>query len=322
MVYTVALGGSFDNFHIGHESLLRKAFEVGDKIIIGVCTEGMVREKKRGYHLMGSFDFRKGSIERFVKRFSKPYEIIHLNDSFGPVITDENIDAIVATPKTAATCEQVNSIRKTKGLRPMKIFTIKMIYSDDCRYISSTRIRFGEIDKEGKILVDYAMTNEVRELLKEPWGELIEGSDETGVAKRVLERVGNRNIISIGDVVTGSLLRAGYKPRNAIVDGKVKREVISSKTVLQQYRNNFSIRNPSGRISKESWGKLKDALRYESAIYIDGEEDIMVTPVGLLAEHNTVILYGMPDRGVVLMEVNIEMKNKLRGLLGKFRTTR
>ncbi len=35
----VAVGGSFDPFHKGHRELLTKAFEIGEKVFIGVVSD-------------------------------------------------------------------------------------------------------------------------------------------------------------------------------------------------------------------------------------------------------------------------------------------
>ena len=40
----VAVGGTFDEFHRGHRTLLMKAFEVSERVMIGLSTDELVRK--------------------------------------------------------------------------------------------------------------------------------------------------------------------------------------------------------------------------------------------------------------------------------------
>ena len=40
----MCLGGTFDHLHLGHKSLLEKAFEVSEEIIIGLTTDKKANE--------------------------------------------------------------------------------------------------------------------------------------------------------------------------------------------------------------------------------------------------------------------------------------
>lgn len=50
----VATGGTFDELHIGHLALLTKAFEVGDKVIIGISSDEFASRVKKKKNL-GTF---------------------------------------------------------------------------------------------------------------------------------------------------------------------------------------------------------------------------------------------------------------------------
>ncbi|MGZ7050297.1 MAG: adenylyltransferase/cytidyltransferase family protein, partial [Methanobacterium sp.] len=41
----VAVGGTFDHFHKGHEKLINKAFEIGHNVLIGVTSDKFGGEK-------------------------------------------------------------------------------------------------------------------------------------------------------------------------------------------------------------------------------------------------------------------------------------
>ena len=44
MFRTVGVGGTFDEFHKGHEALLMKAFEIGEQVLIGLCSDEFVKK--------------------------------------------------------------------------------------------------------------------------------------------------------------------------------------------------------------------------------------------------------------------------------------
>ncbi|MEM3593582.1 MAG: adenylyltransferase/cytidyltransferase family protein, partial [Candidatus Jordarchaeaceae archaeon] len=41
----VGVSGTFDRLHIGHKALLRKAFDVSERVMIGLTTHRMIQHK-------------------------------------------------------------------------------------------------------------------------------------------------------------------------------------------------------------------------------------------------------------------------------------
>lgn len=309
----VAVGGTFDQFHVGHEALLDKAFQIGKRVLIGLTTDGS--------KLIEPFDKRKKNVEEFVKKYGKKYEIFPLKDEYGPTVEDENFDAIVATTDTKETCEKINEIRRKKAFKPLDIIIVPFVYSEDCRKISSERVKKGEIDRNGKVLVDYYLTDKLRKEFEKPVNPIFEGENEpmTEILISYIKSKGITNVISIGDEVSRDLLKHGFKPKNVIIDGRVKQLEVGYKDfILKHYPHNFSVNNPPGVISKEVWRVMRDAFKIESAIFVNGEEDILTYPAALLAENNSVIIYGQPYRGKVIVKVDEEKKEKLRKKLEEF----
>ena len=81
-------------------------------------------------------------------------DIIPLNDPFGPTVTDKCIEALVVSEETATNATKINEQRKKVGLAPLEIFAINMVPSENCGPISTTRIRKGEMDREGHLTKD------------------------------------------------------------------------------------------------------------------------------------------------------------------------
>ena len=144
----VAVGGTFDQFHKGHEKLLNEAFKMGDNILIGVTSDEFGGKK-------GNIDpckKRMSELEKFLQKFEQRYIVKKLEEPYGPTIHDSTIEAIVVSRETKPTADRINEIRKEKGMKPLEIFIIDWVMADDGNPISSTRIRNGEINRNGKVL--------------------------------------------------------------------------------------------------------------------------------------------------------------------------
>jgi pantetheine-phosphate adenylyltransferase len=150
---TVAVGGTFDLFHRGHRVLLMKAFEVGNHVLIGLCSDGFV-EKMRKPHRIASYAQRLEELKKLLKKNGvlERAEIIPLDDAYGITLSDKRIDAIVVSEETEPRAREINEKRKSLGMSQLPIITVNMVVSEDYYPISSTRIWFEEIDREGHLL--------------------------------------------------------------------------------------------------------------------------------------------------------------------------
>jgi pantetheine-phosphate adenylyltransferase len=146
----VAVGGTFDKFHQGHQRLLRKAFEISDEVLIGVTSDEFARTKGK----IEPCNTRMSNLKRTLEKFGDKYYISRLDDQCGPAIIEDDIEALVVSEETEPTAHKINQIREKRGLKPLDIITIHMVLAEDGKPISSTRIRKGEIDFTGAILRD------------------------------------------------------------------------------------------------------------------------------------------------------------------------
>ncbi|MBN1784988.1 MAG: pantetheine-phosphate adenylyltransferase [Candidatus Bathyarchaeota archaeon] len=150
---TVAVGGTFDLFHKGHRALLRKAFKVGNRVLIGLCSDDFVK-KMRKPHGIASYTERLEELEKLLKKRGvlERAEISPLDDEYGLTLSDTRIDAIVVSAETEPRAHKINEKRKSLGMAPLPIVEVEMVLSEDLYPISSTRIWFEEIDREGNLL--------------------------------------------------------------------------------------------------------------------------------------------------------------------------
>lgn len=149
----VAVGGTFDELHRGHKTLLIKAFEIGEHVIIGLSSEEFVSKLSKP-HVTASFEERKEGLREWLAELNLVgrAEIVALFDAFGTSVKDPTIEALVVSEETSPVAEKINERRKKVDLPMLEIVTISMVPSQNCSPISTTRIRRGEIDREGRLL--------------------------------------------------------------------------------------------------------------------------------------------------------------------------
>lgn len=149
----VCVGGTFDRIHKGHKELLKKAFEIAGKngkVIIGLSDGDLIKEKANCM----DFEERKKRLEEYLnsKDFEN-YEIVPIYDRYGKTL-EEDFDVIVVSEETHHIAEEINRIRKERGMKEMEIVSIPMVLAEDGRPISSSRIKKGEIDENGRCIKD------------------------------------------------------------------------------------------------------------------------------------------------------------------------
>lgn len=149
----MAVGGTFDEFHKGHRTLLTKAFEVGEHVLIGLCSDKLVESLSKP-HITAPYEQRLEELKKFLreKGLLNRAEIMPLNDPFGVTLSEGCVEALVVSRETERMAVKINEERERRGLAPLQIVVIDMVPSENHAPISTTRIRHGEIDREGRLL--------------------------------------------------------------------------------------------------------------------------------------------------------------------------
>lgn len=126
-------------------------------------------------------------------------------------------------------------------------------------------------------------------------------------------------VISVGDATTDKLLELGIVPAIQIVDGRERR--VERDFPLENYVKVIKCKNPAGTISIEAINAFKEALTSKKPvrIVVDGEEDLMGAVVLALAPDNSIMLYGQPFEGLVIVVINNETRDKLKEVINKIR---
>jgi len=154
----------------------------------------------------------------------------------------------------------------------------------------------------------------LRDRLKKPLGILIKDSEVS--KENILHKIPHDSlIISVGDATTEKLLSYDIIPSLQIVDGLEKRT--KRDLPAANVKTNLYCINPAAEITEESMNVIKKAFGSVRPVRITvtGEEDLLVLPVLVLAPENSVILYGQPDEGLVIVKVNAEIRNKAKSIM-------
>jgi len=161
------------------------------------------------------------------------------------------------------------------------------------------------------------LTPKLREELKDPLGLLIQGSfDETmKKLKELIKKEKPSKIISVGDSVSESMTRHGVSPQVLIVDNKVMREPIQP--IAVDADQTLHLKNPAGTLAEEAWTVMKEALKGKrrTRVLVDGEEDLLTLVAVLCAPKNSLVVYGQPREGIVVVKVTEKTREMVRRIV-------
>ena len=170
----------------------------------------------------------------------------------------------------------------------------------------------------------YVLTPELSLKLKEPFGNLIQGTPEVtmGNLKKMVEKEKPSRIISVGDIVSQNLHKHNIHPQLTIIDNislrtqKIPLETAAQKTVF--------VDNPQGTITQESIYAVKEALESNehTHIVVKGEEDLVTLIAILYAPENAFVVYGQPYSGIVVVKVNSERKARAKDFLNAMKASK
>jgi len=167
--------------------------------------------------------------------------------------------------------------------------------------------------------IKYSLPKYLRKKLTEPIGFLTDEENLINFLKR------ERYIVSVGDQVTFTLLNYDIKPVLCIVDYIIKRNEYNTymKTLIKSFgRESLIVNNPPSVITDELWDAIKKCYEYDLdelsfRIEVNGEEDLAALPAIYMAPLDVTIIYGLPNKGVVVVKSSEVNKQKVREILNK-----
>lgn len=129
------------------------------------------------------------------------------------------------------------------------------------------------------------LPKELRDELSKPRGTLIKGKEHEAATKAAefVKKSRPPKLITVGDIVTRSMIWAGVKPDLSIIDGKTLRG--PEQKVEYDTEKKYTLVNPAELITATAWKVINKALKESkrTLIVVEGEEDLLGIPVTLLA---------------------------------------
>ena len=134
-------------------------------------------------------------------------------------------------------------------------------------------------------------------------------------------------LVTVGDATTARLLLFKIIPDVSVVDGK-ERRIKSSKSKIvalegdKDPKKNLSFvrcSNKPGSVSRRAIATIRDALKmpFPVRIFVSGEEDLLALPLFVMVPNGSVVLYGQPLKGMVIVRIDEKIRWKARDLLYK-----
>ena len=158
------------------------------------------------------------------------------------------------------------------------------------------------------------LPEKLRDQLKKPLGILILDNEATkeNISRNIPK---DAFVITVGDATTEKMIKFGFDVSLQIVDSlekRNKRDLPEGKveTIL-------TCENPAAEITEESVSVIRKAFGMTPPvrIVVEGEEDLLVLPVAVYAPDDSVILYGQPNEGLVVVQVTGEVRNKASSIM-------
>jgi pantetheine-phosphate adenylyltransferase len=130
--------------------LMAVAAALSDEVTLGITSDEFAKSMKRAG--VQSFDERKMAVDDYLSQIGArdKIQVVVLEDAFGPALKDKALDAIFVTVDTVENALKLNQARRQAGLHPLEVVIVPKVLAQAGGFVSSTRIRAGEIDADGR----------------------------------------------------------------------------------------------------------------------------------------------------------------------------
>jgi len=162
----------------------------------------------------------------------------------------------------------------------------------------------------------YVLPTRLRKTLSHPLGVLVAGNEDkcNQALKQVIAKEKPTKVILVGDTVSRNAAQRDIGADLMIIDNLEKRA--KAKPFEFKPKMKIKIKNPAGTIEAEAVGAVEQAmLGGGDLIEVDGEEDLLAVVAVKASPVGSLVVYGQPGEGIVLVRVSQKKKTEAQGIL-------
>lgn len=165
--------------------------------------------------------------------------------------------------------------------------------------------------------IQYRLPDDMRDELRSPLGKVLSEDD---LVDAIHAGQYGEPLVTVGDVVSASLLARGIEPHLVIFDLITQRGEVDSDVQRRLLRHpvpQTEVESPPACLSAALVSAIRHGLKSPSPskILVRGEEDLAGLPAILHCPPGGTVIYGMPNEGLVPVPVSEESKTRAQDLL-------
>ena len=158
---------------------------------------------------------------------------------------------------------------------------------------------------------DLILPESQRGAFKEPLGREMPDSELDSISDET-------TYLTVGDVVSLAFRRRGVMPRLSVYDGSTERREMTEFAKLVEDEPREEVVNPVGEITVSMVEAIRRGIEGSTRLVrVEGEEDLAVLPCLILAPEGYHVVYGMPGRCMMVVDVDGRSKDRAKELLSR-----
>jgi GTP-dependent dephospho-CoA kinase len=162
----------------------------------------------------------------------------------------------------------------------------------------------------------YVLTTKLRKTLSRPLGVLVAGNEDecNRTLKQIIAEENPTKVILVGDTVSRNAAQSGIRVDLMIIDNLEKRN--RAKTYAFEPKRRIKTRNLAGMIEAQAREAVEQAvLGGGDLVEVDGEEDLLAIVAVQTSPIGSLVVYGQPGEGIVLVRVSGAKKAEAQAIL-------